>query len=150
MKRTLVVMLPIIAVLHGCQSNNTEEVVALQKQITALTRQVEDVHEQMDTLRDSARETNRLVATLQTEVEQLKEQGTRSLTQMEAPKEQSPTQSAAPVQPQPQEEKQVSCSQVWKLLGQGKSAITIARTLNTTPDIVRTCEEQVGRPGERR
>jgi hypothetical protein len=39
----------------------------------------------------------------------------------------------------------VSCAQVWGLLGKGKPVAQVARTLNTTPEKVESCERQVGR-----
>ena len=140
-QRMLSVMFLALVVLQGCGSDNAEEVSALQKQVAALTRQVEDAHEKIGTLRDTAQETNRLLASLKTEVDRLKAREVPPVARTETPREQPP----APATPAPQEARQMPCTQIWKLLGQGQDALTVARTLNTTPAVVRACEEQVGR-----
>ncbi len=40
---------------------------------------------------------------------------------------------------------QISCSQVWKQLGQGKSAEDVAQALGSSVDAVHTCEQKIGR-----
>ena len=44
----------------------------------------------------------------------------------------------------------VSCSQVWKLLGQGADETTAAQSLGTTEAVVRACEQEIGRGKRRR
>lgn len=130
-----------LVVLQGCGSDNAEEVNTLQQQVATLTRQVEEAHEKIDTLRDTAQETNRFLASLKTEVDRLRTREVPAAARTEMPREQP----SVPATSAPQGAEQVSCAQIWKLLGQGKEVLTVARTLNTTPAVVRSCEEQVGR-----
>jgi hypothetical protein len=130
-----------LIILQGCRSDNAEEVSALQQQVAALTHQVEEAHEKIGTLRDTAQETNRFLALLKTEVDRLKAREGPPVTRTEMPREQP----SVPATLAPQEAEQMSCAQIWRLLGQGKDGPTVARALNTTPAVVRSCEEQVGR-----
>ena len=41
----------------------------------------------------------------------------------------------------------ISCVNVWKQLGQGKSAEAVARMLGTSVDAIHACEQKVGRHG---
>lgn len=146
-KRSLAIFVVLVmVVLQGCESggaDNTEEIVALQQQVAVLTRQVEDAQEKIGTLRDTMQDTNRELFSLRTEVDRLKEQAVPPPppARTEPPKEQEPAQATAT----PRNAETISCSQVWKLLGQGKDVATVAQTLKVTTEVVRACEEQVGR-----
>src|SRR5262245_31011881 len=136
--------------LWGCGSDHAEEVVALQKQVAALTRQAEDLRKQIDATHEGQQKLRELVAALEVDVNRFK---TRAPSQpaQSLPKENDLTAPAASAAGQIQEgTAKVSCPQVWKLLGQGSDETAVARTLGTTEAAVQACEQQIGQRKKRR
>jgi hypothetical protein len=123
--------------IGGCGPDHSEEVAALQKQVAALTHQVEDMRKQVDAAQEGQQKLRELVGTLEVDVSHLK---ARDPSQ---PALATPTTSAS-VQAREGTAK-VSCAQVWKLLGQGTDEATMARTLGTSEAVVQACEQQIGR-----
>jgi hypothetical protein len=149
-RRTIFLVLLAVMAFPGCGSDHSEEVAALQKQVAALTRQVEDLRRQTDAGQDGQQKLRELVGTLEVEVNRLK---AREISQS-APAIQPGKEMGAPAVPTPapvqEGTRKVSCSQVWKLLGQGADEATVARSLRTTEAVVRACEQEVGRGKGRR
>jgi len=148
-RATFLVLLAVIA-FPGCGSDHSEEVAALQKQVAALTHQVEDLRRQTDASQDGQQKLRELVGTLEVEVNRLK---AREIPQA-TPATRAGKEMGAPVVPTPAPVREgtakVSCSQVWKLLGQGADETTAAQSLGTTEAVVRACEQEVGRGKGRR
>jgi cell division septum initiation protein DivIVA len=59
------------------------------------------------------------------------------------------TKQPAIIQPAEQIPPQVSCAQVWRQLGQGKPPAAVAQTLGTTVEVIRACEQKIGKGGGR-
>jgi TolA-binding protein len=137
-------LLPVVlTALQGCGADNSVEIASLQKQVAALTRQVEETRKQMETVEETNKKLNTLLDSLETEVDRL--QAREIPIPAPAPRpgsERSPSAAAAP-----QRTLKVPCSQVWKLIGLGKSEAAVAKELDTTVEAVRSCEQEVGRRG---
>ena len=129
----------------GCGMDHSEEVAALQKQVAALTHQVEDMRKQVDAAQEGQQKLRELIGTLEVDVSHLKtrEPSQPALTTPAGKGLSTPTTSAS-VQAREGTAK-VSCAQVWKLLGQGTDEATMARTLGTSEAVVQACEQQIGR-----
>lgn len=142
--RILALLLPVLALVPGCGADSrgrAEELAALRQQVAALTRQVEEARERVDTLQNSLQENHRELSSLRAEVERLKQRPASAPARAQTTGEQPPT----PAAPASRQTQPVSCAQVWRLLGQGKDETAVARTLDVSPEMVRACEEQVGR-----
>jgi len=138
----------------GCGVDHSEEIAALQKQVAALSRQIEEIRKQDDTLQEGQQKLRELVGTLEVEVGRLKPQAiSRPTAAAPTAKDRSPgIASSADLTSVPgiQGTVKVSCSQVWKLLGQGQDETTVAQTLGTTEEAVQACEQEIGRGRKRR
>jgi len=133
----------------GCGTDHSEEVAALQKQVAALTYQVEDMHKRADAAQEGQQKLRELVGTLEVEVSHLKaREPSQPALATPAGKEPGAPTTSASVQAREGAAK-VSCAQVWKLLGQGADEATAARTLGTSEAAVQVCEQQIGQ-GKRR
>jgi hypothetical protein len=139
MLRRYVPLVPlVVTVLQGCGSGNSEEIATLQKQVAALTRQLEETRKQVDTVREANQKLNKGLGNLETEVDRLRVR--------EVPPAARPSgERGTPSTPALQSAAKVSCTQVWKLLGQGKGEAAVAQALGTTVEAVRGCEQEVGR-----
>ncbi|MCS6924494.1 MAG: hypothetical protein NZ578_01205 [Candidatus Binatia bacterium] len=139
----------VLVCVAGCgpeDREQREERAALQRQITALTRTVEEMQERVNTLQSSMQRNLSELSALRAEVERLRE---RSVV-ASAPAAGGPEQASPPLAPSVPQTHPTVCAQVWKLIGQGKDQVTIARTVNVSPDVVQACERQVGRARSRR
>ncbi len=137
----------------GCGTDHSEEIASLQKQAIALTRQAEEMQKQTDALLEGQQKLRELIGNLEVEVGRLKPQTSSAASAAQTAKEQG--MSAAPVPgsastPTPRSTTEVSCPQVWKLLGQGQDEATVAQALGITEDTVRACQQEVGRGRRRR
>jgi hypothetical protein len=139
-----------VVMSQGCGTDHSEEIAALQKQVVALTRQVEEASKQESDLREGQQKLRELVGSLEVEVNRLKPREiSRPVTSSPISKEREEQLSSAPMSTA-QESAKVSCTQVWKLLGQGKDESAVARSLGTSEAAVRACGQQVGRSKTRR
>lgn len=135
--------------IWGCGTDHSEEVAMLQKQVAALTHQVEDMRKQVDAAQEGQQKLRELMGTLEVEVSHFKarEPSQPALATPAGKGQGAPTTSAAA---QAREgTAKVSCAQVWKLLGQGTDEATAAQTLGTSEAAVQACEQQIGQ-GKRR
>lgn len=149
MARSYVLLLSVvIAVLQGCGSDNSEEIASLQKQVAVLTRQVEEIRKQIGTMQGTEQKLQKSLENLETEVDQLKTREVPPSTPPVKPGEGTAARSAPTAQQR--SPAKVSCSQVWRQLGQGKSIAAVAQALGTTVEAVRACDQEVGRGGARR
>lgn len=170
MLRRYVLLMPLfIMTVQGCGSGGSGDVAELQQQVAMLASQVEETRKEMDTMRQTNQELGKLLDTLQTEVSSLlKEEkilpspGAMSGRDVEStpdgpdaeevltPDVEVPTpreRTATSAESELQSTAQVSCTRVWGLLGRGKDATTVARTLKITVEEVKACEQGVGRGG---
>ena len=143
-QRSIFLVPLVMAVLHACGLGNSEEIAALQKQVAALAQQAEETRKQLESMQEANQKLNKLLESLETEVNHLK-----------VPEVSPPAQAAKPggekgIPAAPQSTAKVSCPQVWKLLGQGKSETAVAQALGTSVEAVQSCEQQVGRGKTRR
>jgi len=145
LQRVTFLMLLVGMGIGGCGPDHSEEVAALQKQVAALTHQVEDMRKQVDAAQEGQQKLRELIGTLEVDVSHLKarEPSQSALTTPAGKGLSTPTTSAS-VQAREGTAK-VSCVQVWKLLGQGTDEATMARTLGTSEAVVQACEQQIGR-----
>jgi hypothetical protein len=139
-------LLPVLALIQGCEADRSEEVATLQKQVAALTRQVEETREEITTLQETQQQTRRSVSALEEELNHVKQRELPPPTRATEPK----VEPAEPQGPASHSTGKVACAEVWKLLGQGKDETTAARILDTTVEVVRACEQGVGRGGRGR
>ena len=144
--RYIVLASLLMAVLQACGSGNSEEIVTLQKQVAALTHQVEETRRQVESMQEADQKLNKSLESLETELDHLKV----SETSPPAPAAKPGGEKGTPAAPPPQSTAKVSCPQVWKMLGQGKSEAAVAQALGSSVEAVRDCEQQVGRGGTRR
>lgn len=137
-------------VSQGCGADHSEEIAALQKQVAALTRQIEETNKQESDLQEGQQKLRELVGSLEVEVHRLKpRESARPVTPSPLNKEQEAQMSSAPVAAA-QGAAKVSCTQVWKLLGQGKDEGVVARSLGTSEAAVQACNQMIGRRKARR
>ena len=149
--------------LQGCGSDNSEQIVALQKQISLLSRQIEEARKDIGILRETDNnlkqsldvaeaELNRLKALEVLPPSAVKEKAEEVIIptasdRMPAPRS-SPAasgQRSAQLPAGQTKPTSASCVQVWALLGQGKTETATAQALHITLERVRACEQQVGR-----
>jgi hypothetical protein len=153
-----------MCMLQGCGSDHSTQIVDLQKQLALLSRQVEQDRKEINDLHafdaglrqslDAAEaELNRLKALEipppATAAKRTFNEEDLEVTQVPVPRRRQPFSlpaqrsfSVATAHPQ---NAVISCSQVWALIGKGKSVTDAAKTLRTSVDRVRSCEQQVGR-----
>ena len=152
------------AVLQGCGSDHSgDQIIDLQKQISLLSRQIEEGRKDINVLQDMDKSLRQSLDAAEAEINRLKAletlppsaaKGTLAeedlaVIPVPMPTRQPPLApssrksfSVATVQPH---KSTVSCPQVWALLGQGRSAAEAAKELRTTVERVSSCEQQVGR-----
>ncbi len=147
--------------MGGCGADHPDQIVDLQKQIALLSRQVEETRKDLRILQETDKnlkqsldatdaEQSRLAALESLPATVAKEKAEEVI--LPAAVDRLPSVRALPVREQKpksvaiaKKPASVSCAQVWGLLGKGKSARHVARTLQTTPEKVKSCERQVGR-----
>lgn len=138
----------VLVCVAGCENAGPElreELTALQRQIAALTRTVEETQERVNTLQNSVQKSHSELSALRSEVERLRQRSAVASTPAAGAPELPSTPPSSVQQTHP-----TVCAQVWKLIGQGKDQATIARAVNVSPDVVQACERQVGRARPRR
>jgi hypothetical protein len=151
-------------VLQGCGADHSsEQIIDLQKQLSLLSRQVEEGRKEITALRETDKGLRQSLDAAEAEINRLKAletlppsaaKGTIDEEDLTVTPVPMPTR-RLPLVPKPrrsfpiatvqQDKAKVSCPQVWALLGKGKSATEIAKVLRTTVERVRSCELQVGR-----
>ena len=155
------VAIMVAGTMEGCGGDHSDQIVDLQKQIALLSRRVEETRKDLHILQETDKnlkqsldatdaELSRLAAVESLPATVAKETAAEVILPAAADrlpsvralpaKEQKPKSVAIAKKPAP-----VSCAQVWGLLGKGKPARQVARTLQTTPEKVKSCERQVGR-----
>ena len=163
MRRLAVLGSLVVIVLQGCGSDHSEQIVDLQKQLSLLSRQVEEDRKELILLREADNglrqsldaaeaELNRLKA-LETPPpqmakgrvaeEELEVSSVQVLPGRHSARSTSLRGAGAAATAQPKSS--ITCSQVWTLIGQGRSAAEAAKALQTTVERVQSCEQQVGR-----
>jgi hypothetical protein len=152
-----------MATMAGCGADHSDQIVDLQKQIALLSRQVEETRKDLHILQETDKNLKQSLDATDAELSRLSALESLPSTVAKEKVEEVILPTAAdrrpPMRPLPtggqkpkplMEPKQtalVSCAQVWGLLGKGKSMAQVARALNTTPEKVKSCEQQVGRGG---
>lgn len=155
----------------GCQAEERTEMASLQKQVAALTRQVQETRRTLAEVQDQQQQLSSFVQQLQatrTTFEQpnalsppavLSEENVLEKNLSEenvAPPAaeslfQAPRVSLSPAfsdSPSALSLKtRVACNEVWNLLGQGASVAGAAKLLGATPEAVEQCEKKIGRGG---
>ena len=153
-----------VMIFQGCGSDHSgDQVIDLQKQLSLLSRQVEDGHKEITVLQETDKGLRQSLDAAEAEINRLKaletppptaakrtlEEEDLTVTPVPMPTRRQPVApalrksfSTATTQ---QNKATISCPQVWALLGQGRSATEAAKALRTTVDRVRSCEQQVGR-----
>ncbi|MBM4254684.1 MAG: hypothetical protein FJ147_02175 [Deltaproteobacteria bacterium] len=153
-----------VIVLQACGSDHTgDQIIDLQKQLSLLSRQVEDGRKEITALQETDKGLRQSLDVAEAEINRLKaletlppsttkgslEEEDLSVTPVPMPTRRlplvpksRPSFSVATVQ---KDKTKVSCPQVWALLGQGRNASETAKTLRTNVERVRSCEQQVGR-----
>jgi hypothetical protein len=164
-RRLVVGMIGFVAVgtMGGCGGDHTgDQIVELQKQIALLSRQVEEVRRDLHILQETDKNLKQSLDATDAELSRLAALESLPTTMAKEKTEEVILPTAAdglpsvrtlPVKAQKPKSAvipakaggPVSCPQVWGLLGKGKSAKHVARTLQTTPEKVKSCERQVGR-----
>jgi len=149
-----------VIVLQGCGSDHSDQIVDFQKQLSLLSRQVEQDRKEINELRAADTGLRQSLDAAEAELNRLKALETPpptaakrtlgeedlTVTQVPMPRRHQPqSQKSFSVATAQQQKTAISCSQVWALLGQGKSATDAAKALRTTVDRIRSCEQQVGR-----
>lgn len=164
MQYRLVIFVSLFVIsLPGCGVDNSDQIVALQKQIALQSRQLEEVRRDISILRETDNNLKQSLDVAEAELNRLKalevlppsvakEKAEEVIIptasdRMPTPRssQSSPGQRPSQMPAGQQETTPVSCIQVWSLLGQGKSETAAAQALHTTLERVRACEKQVGR-----
>jgi|GEM_PF-5703440 len=164
MTRGLVVLGSLLVmVLQGCGADHAEQIIDLQKQLSLLSRQVEQDRKELNDLRTVDTGLRQSLDAAEAEINRLKALETPppaatkgslgeealAVTPVPMPARRqflAPTpRKAFPPAAGQQRNATVSCPQVWALLGQGRSAAGTAKVLRSTVERVRSCEQQVGR-----
>lgn len=151
------------ATMAGCGADHADQIVDLQKQIALLSRQVEETGKDLHLLQETDKNLKQSLDATDAELSRLAALESLPSTMAKEKTEEvilptvadrRPPTRALPTRGQkakslvePTQTALVSCAQVWGLLGKGKPVIQVARTLNTTPEKVKSCEQQVGRSG---
>jgi hypothetical protein len=152
-----------VATMVGCGADHADQIVDLQKQIALLSRQVEETRKDLHILQETDKNLKQSLDATDAELSRLaalealpatiaKEKTEKVMLPTVAdglsPTRALPTEGQKSKSPiEPKQTALVSCAQVWGLLGKGKPVTQVARTLNTTPEKVKSCEQQVGRGG---
>ena len=151
-----------VGTMGGCGGDHTgDQIVALQKQIALLSRQVEETRGDLHVLQETDKNLKQSLDATDAELSRLSALESLPATMSREKTEEVilpvaadglPPARALPAKarkPKVVETAQaptpVSCPQVWGLLGKGKSAKQVARALRTTPEKVKSCEQQIGR-----
>lgn len=155
--------LVMMVVIQGCGTDHSDQIVDLQKQLSLLSRQVEQDRKELNDLRVADTGLRQSLDAAEAEINRLKaletpppstakgslEEEDLAVTPVPMPTRRqllTPASrksfSVATAQPN---KTIVSCSQVWAMLGQGRSTAEAAKILRTTVERVRSCEQQVGR-----
>ena len=145
----------------GCQSHSEDraEFASLQKQVAALTRQLEETRTQVELLERQGRQVSATLQNVETKIAQLKSLEPPAAVAAPdnpaahhiAPTANQPSDVALPFGDDPAGESalplktQVACSEVWRLLGEGTSLERISTMLGATPEAVEQCEQKIGR-----
>lgn len=167
----LVVGILTVGTMGGCGADHSDQIVDLQKQIALLSRQVEETRKDLHILQETDKNLKQSLDATDAELSRLAALESLPATVAKEKAEEVVLPVAVdrlpPFRPSPKKEQQpksvskrdqqsksvamakkpapVSCAQVWGLLGKGKSVMQVARSLNTTPEKVKSCERQVGR-----
>jgi TolA-binding protein len=149
----------------GCQAQDgaedRSEIASLQKQVAALTRQIEETRSALAEMQDQQQQLSSSVQTLESTLAtltQLKASTAPAVLAEEtlAPpgaesSPQAPTVRLSPAFPDTPGalplKTRVACNEVWNLLGQGTSVAGTAKLLGATPEAVERCEKKIGRGG---
>lgn len=163
--RSVVLSSLCVMTFQGCGSDHSDQIVDLQKQLTLLSRQVEQDRKEINELRTTDTGLRQSLDAAEAELNRLRALETPppatakrplneedlDVTPVPMPQrrqsfssEPQPRKSFSVATAQPQKTA-ISCSQVWALLGKGRNATDAAKALRTTVDRVRACEQQVGR-----
>lgn len=149
----------------GCQSQNEDsaELASLQKQVAALTRQLEETRAHVEMLEQQGRQVSTALQNVEAEMERVSESAsspvpgntaanvvaetTAQPPRSPAPSGDDPAAPLEPVEPEPplSLKTQVACKEVWALFGQGASSERIATVLGATPEAIERCEQKIGR-----
>lgn len=156
-----VVGMLVVGTMGGCGTDHSDQIVDLQKQIALLSRQVEETRKDLHILQETDKNLKQSLDATDAELSRLaaleslpstvaKEHAEEVI--LPAAVDRPPAVRALPIKEQKpksvataKKSAPVSCAQVWGLLGKGKPVTQVARTLNTTPEKVKSCERQVGR-----
>ena len=162
-RRLVVGMIGIVAIgtMGGCGGDHSDQIVDLQKQIALLSRQVEEARKDLHILQETDKNLKQSLDATDAELSRLAALESLPATVSKETAEEIilpvaadglPFVHALPVKVQKPKSvvtakasAPVSCAQVWGLLGKGKPAAQVARTLQTTAEKVKSCEHQVGR-----
>ena len=151
------------SVLQGCGADHSgDQIIDLQKQLSLLSRQVEEGRKEINALQDTDKSLRQSLDAAEAEINRLKaletlppsaargtlEEEELSVTPVPMPNRRQPLAPAPrksfSIAPAQQHKATISCPQVWALLGQGRNATAAAKALKTTVERVRSCEQRVG------
>ena len=152
-----------VATVAGCGADHADQIVDLQKQIALLSRQVEEARRDLHLLQETDKNLKQSLDATDAEVSRLAALESLPATVAKEKKEKVmlptvaeglPSTHGLPTEGQkakslvePTQTALASCAQVWGLLGKGQPETQVARALKTTPEKVKSCEQQVGRSG---
>lgn len=152
-----------VTIMAGCGADHADQIVDLQKQIALLSRQVEEARKDLHILQETDKNLKQSLDATDAELSRLAALESLPATMAKEKTEEVRLPSVADGLPptrvlptgrqkaksliEPKQTALVSCAQVWGLLGKGQTMTQVARALNTTPEKVESCEQQVGRGG---
>jgi hypothetical protein len=151
-----VVGMLVVGMMGGCGTDHSDQIVDLQKQIALLSRQMEEARKDLHILQETDKNLKQSLDATDAELSRLAALESLPSTVAKESAEEVILPTAVDDRLPRREQKPksiamskklapVSCAQVWGLLGKGKPVTQVARTLNTTPEKVKSCERQVGR-----
>src|SRR5262249_3969945 len=139
----------LVMALQGCSADNAEQIVALQKQISLLSRRIEEAQRDIGILRETDNNLKQSLDAAEAELNRLKALEVLPPSAAKAKGEEVIIPTASDRMPTPRsslatseqrssqssvgqiKSTSISCTQVWTLLGQGKTETATAQALHT-------------------
>jgi hypothetical protein len=158
-RRFILIIVLLVSVVIGCESNDADQIIALQKQVALLGRQLEQTQKELETLRETDKTAAQSLNALEAEVSRLTalealpppaaksgideaDVETSMVPETEVP---AGSRLRAAERSAAKKTVEVPCAQVWALIGKGENETAVAKKLNASIERVRSCEREVGR-----
>lgn len=141
-KRVIPFTLLAVCTLSGCESSETTTKIAkLQEQVGSVAQQLSDTKKQIDGLQEANQRSVQALENLQVVVD--RQNTAAAASPVAHPAKEGDASSTS--KKEAGASSTVSCSQVWKQLGQGRNPEAAARALGVPVAAIHACEQKIGR-----